>query len=97
MPTTCSRARKWIKAEKAVGKRNKLGVFYVQLLRQPSYCYATQEIVLGTDRRKTFTGIAFPTKLATIALFHARLDFTSPKKRVMTESSIIDLPIPKAE
>ncbi|MBW4509185.1 MAG: RRXRR domain-containing protein [Scytonematopsis contorta HA4267-MV1] len=72
MPTTPARARKWIKAGKAKGLRNKLGVFYVQLLREPSG-YATQEIVAGTDRGKAFTGIAFQTKLATIALFHACL------------------------
>jgi hypothetical protein len=36
MPTTPARARKWIKAGEAVGKRNKLGIFYVQLLRKPS-------------------------------------------------------------
>lgn len=72
MPTTPARARKWIKLGKAVGKRNKIGVFYVQLLCEPSG-YDTQEIVCGTDRGKAFTGIAFQTKLATIALFHACL------------------------
>jgi len=72
MPTTPSRARKWIEQGKAIGKRNKVGVFYVQLLYEPSG-YSTQEVVAGTDRGKAFTGIAFQTKLATIALFHACL------------------------
>jgi RRXRR protein len=58
MPTTPARARKWIKSGKAIGKRNKVGVFYVQLLREPSG-YETQKIVVGTDRGKAFTGIAF--------------------------------------
>jgi hypothetical protein len=72
MPTTPARARKWIASDKAIGKRNKLGVFYVQLTEKPSG-YKTQPIVAGTDRGKCFTGIAFQTKLATIALFHACL------------------------
>lgn len=72
MPTTPARARKWIKAGKAIAKRNKFAVFYVQLLREPSG-YNTQEIVVGADRGKAFTGIAFQSKLATIVLFHACL------------------------
>jgi len=72
MPTTPARARKWIQRLKAVGKRNKLGVFYVQLTQKP-LLHETQPIVVGTDRGKCFTGIAFQTKLATIALFHACL------------------------
>jgi hypothetical protein len=31
MPTKASRARRWIKAGIAIGKFNKLGIFYVQL------------------------------------------------------------------
>lgn len=72
MPTTPARVRKWIRHGKAISKRNKVGVFYVQLLREPSG-YNTQEIIAGTDRGKAFTGIAFQSKLATIALFHACL------------------------
>jgi hypothetical protein len=88
MPTTPARARKWIKSGKAVGKRNKVGVFYVQLLREPSD-YRTQEIVVGTDRGKAFTGIAFQTKLATIALFHACLPgFYKSKKTSKDRQSV---------
>ena len=88
MPTTCARARKWIKAHIAVGKRNKLGIFYVHLLREPSG-YATQEIVAGCDRGKAFTGIAFQTKLATIALFHACLPgFYKSKKTSKDRQSV---------
>ena len=72
MPTTCARARKWIQSGKAIGKRNKVGVFYVQLLQEPSG-YATQAVIVGIDRGKAFTGIALQTKLVTIALFHACL------------------------
>jgi hypothetical protein len=53
MPTTPARARKWIKSGKAIGKRNKVGVFYIQLLEEPLEC-EIQEIVAGTDRGKAF-------------------------------------------
>ncbi len=88
MPTTPARARKWIKGGIAVGKRNKIGVFYVQLLREPSGD-KTQEIVVGTDRGKAFTGIAVQSKLATIALFHACLPgFYKSKKTVKDRQSV---------
>ncbi len=88
MPTTPARARKWIKLGKAVGKRNKVGAFYVQLLREPSG-YKTQEIVSGTDRGKAFTGIAFQSKLATIALFHVCLPgFYKSKKTSKDRQSV---------
>ncbi len=72
MPTTPARARKWIRGGKALPKRNDLGVFYVQLVGEPS-AYELQPVVVGTDRGKCFTGIAFLTKLATIAIFHLAL------------------------
>jgi RRXRR protein len=88
MPTTPARARKWIKEGIAIGKRNKVGVFYVQLLREPSG-YETQKIVVGTDRGKAFTGIAFQSKLATIALFHACLPgFYKSKKTGKDRQSV---------
>lgn len=81
MPTTPDRADKWIKSGKAKPCRNTLGVFYVQLTCEPSG-YKVQPIVAGTDRGKCFTGIAFQSKLATIAVFHAVLPgfYKSSKK-----------------
>ncbi len=88
MPTTPARARKWVKSGKAIGKRNKVDVFYVQLLYEPSG-HNTQEIVAGTDRGKAFTGIAFQSKLATIALFHACLPgFYKSKKTSKDRQSV---------
>ncbi len=88
MPTTPARVRKWISHGKAIGKRNKVGVFHVQLLREPSG-YDTQEIVCGTDRGKAFTGIAFQSKLATIAFFHACLPgFYKSKKTSKDKQSV---------
>ncbi len=88
MPTTPARARKWIRDGIAIGKRNKVGVFYVQLLHEPSG-YNTQEIVAGTDRGKAFTGIAFQSKLAAIVLFHACLPgFYKSKKTNKDRQSV---------
>ena len=88
MPTTPARARKWMTSGYSVGKRNKLGVFYIQLTQKPSG-YETQTIVAGTDRGKCFTGIAFQTKLATIALFHACLPgFYKSKKTTKDRQSV---------
>lgn len=88
MPTTCSRARKWIKSGKAVGKRNSIGVFYVQLTQKPSG-YATQEIVAGVDRGKVFTGLAVQTEKATIVKIHACLPgFYKSKKQKKDKQSV---------
>ncbi len=88
MPTTPNRAAYWMKSKQAIGKRNKVGVFYVQLLREPSG-YNTQQIVVGTDRGKAFTGIAFQSRLATIALFHACLPgFYKSKKKLKDRQSV---------
>ncbi|MEO1372829.1 MAG: RRXRR domain-containing protein [Cyanobacteria bacterium J06635_10] len=70
-----------------------VGVYQVkfpskQLLRVLSE-YNTQEIVVGTDRGKAFTGIAFQSKLATIALFHACLPgFYKSKKTSKDRQSV---------
>lgn len=88
MPTKPARARKWIESGKAIGKRNKIGIFYLQLTEKPSG-HETQTISVGTDRGKCFTGIAFQTKLATIALFHACLPgFYKSKKTTKDRQSV---------
>ena len=58
MPTTAARARKWIKSGKAVGRRNKLGVFYVQLNQKPSG-YETQTLFGGNRQREVFYWYCF--------------------------------------
>ncbi|MEM6752195.1 MAG: RRXRR domain-containing protein [Cyanobacteria bacterium P01_C01_bin.38] len=88
MPTTPARARKWIKSGKAVGKRNKVGVFYVQLVDKPSG-YKLQPVVAGVDRGKCFTGLAFQTKLTTIALFHLCLPGFYKSKRTKKDRQSI--------
>lgn len=80
MPTTSSRARKWMESGKAKGFRNRVGIFCLQLTQEPSG-YATQEVIAGSDKGKAFTGLAFQTKLATIACFHLCLPgFTKNSK-----------------
>ena len=97
MPTTPARARKWIKSGKAIPKRNKLGVFYVQLTEEPSG-HQTQEIVAGTDRGKAFTGIAFQSKLATIIVFHLCLPgFYKSKKTKKDRQSVTGKMAKRAE
>ncbi|MGD1909982.1 MAG: RRXRR domain-containing protein [Rivularia sp. (in: cyanobacteria)] len=88
MPTTCSRARKWIKSGKAVGKRNKIGVFYVQLNEEPSG-YNTQKILAGVDRGKAFTGIAVQSEKTTIVKIHACIPgFYKSKKKNKDRQSV---------
>lgn len=87
MPTTPARARKWIKTGKAIPKRNKLGVFYVQLTQDSDD--ETQPIIAGVDRGKCFTGIAFQSQLATIAIFHLCLPgFYKSKKTTKDRQSV---------
>lgn len=88
MPTTCSRARRWIHSGKAIGKRSKTGVFYIQLLTEPSG-YNTQKMVAGVDRGKCFTGLAVQTKNATIIKVHACLPgFYKSKKTKKDKQSV---------
>ncbi|MEH2461584.1 RRXRR domain-containing protein [Nostoc sp.] len=51
MMTKPSRARRWIEQGKAIGKFDKLGIFYVQLLAEPSDA-KTQNLVIGLDPGK---------------------------------------------
>ncbi len=81
MPTKPSRARRWIKEGKAIGKINKLGIFYVQLTTEPSDTQ-TQDIVIGLDPGKMFSGVAVQTKKYTLQMFHLVLPFKTVKDRM---------------
>ncbi|MFQ6120548.1 MAG: RRXRR domain-containing protein, partial [Methanosarcinales archaeon] len=61
MPTKASRARRWIKAGKAVKKWTKTGIFYVQLQVEPSDT-ELQEVVLALDPGSKFDGITIATR-----------------------------------
>ncbi|MHC5936933.1 RRXRR domain-containing protein [Nostoc sp.] len=74
MPTKPSRARRWIKTGKAIAKFNKLGIFYVQLIVDPSGVQ-TQEIVIGLDRGKMFSGVAVQSQKYTLQMLHLVFEF----------------------
>lgn len=81
MPTKPSRARRWIKEGKAIGKFNKLGMFYVQLIAEPSDTQ-TQEIVIGLDPGKLYSGIAVQSKKYTLQMLHLVLPLLTVKGRM---------------
>ncbi|MBF2014142.1 MAG: RRXRR domain-containing protein [Rivularia sp. T60_A2020_040] len=85
MPTKPSRARRWIKEGRATGKFNKLGIFYVQLTNEPSDTQA-QEIVIGLDPGKMFSGVAVQSRKYTLQMLHLVLPFKTVKARMEQRS-----------
>jgi RRXRR protein len=81
MPTKPSRARRWIKKGKAIGKFNKLGIFYVQLTTEPSDTQ-TQDIVIGLDPGKMFSGCSVQSQKYTLQMLHLVLPFKTVKDRM---------------
>ncbi len=74
MPTTSARARKWIAIRKAKPVWNDLNIFCVQLLVEPSST-ETQDIVIGIDPGKLFSGVATVSKKAVLFTAHLVLPF----------------------
>ena len=81
MPTLASRARRWVRDGKAIGKWNDLGVYYVQLLVKPSDTN-TQPIALGCDPGKSYSGFGVVSSKATLFRGHAVLPFQRVKERL---------------
>ena len=83
MPTKSSRARRWVKQGKAIPVRNDLEVYGVRLVSEPSG-RTTQEIALGIDPGKLFTGIGVQSSKATLFKAHLQLPFKSVTKKMTT-------------
>jgi hypothetical protein len=81
MPTKASRARRWIKEGKAIGKFNDLNQFYVQLINNPSDA-KTQPISLGIDSGKLFSGIGVQSSKYSLWTGHLELPLKTVKKRM---------------
>ncbi len=81
MPTKPSRARRWVKEGKAIGKFNKLGIFYVQLTTEPSDTQ-TAVIVIGLDPGKMFSGCSVQSQKYTLQMLHLVLPFKTVKDRM---------------
>ena len=81
MPTKASRARRWVRDGKAIGKWNDLGIYYVQLLQEPSDT-KTQPIVCGVDPGKSYSGFGVQSSGATLFKGHAVLPFQRVKERL---------------
>ena len=81
MPTKCSKARKLVRDGKAIGKWNKLGVYYIQLTFEPSN-NETQPISCGLDPGKKYAGIGVQSGKFTLFTAHLFLPFDLVKKRM---------------
>jgi hypothetical protein len=81
MATKSSRAKRWVQQDKAVEVRNDLEIYGVRLLSEPSG-KITQDIALGIDPGKRFTGIGLVSAKATLFKAHLQLPFKSVTKKM---------------
>ena len=83
MPTKSSRARAWVQRGLAIEVRNDLEIYGVRLLAEPSG-RITQDIALGIDPGKMFTGIGLVSASSTLFKAHLQLPFKSVTKKMTT-------------
>lgn len=81
MPTKSSRARIWLRDGKAKVVHNNLNLFCVQLLAEPSG-REIQDVVVGVDPGKLFSGVGVASAKATLFLAHLVLPFPNVTKKM---------------
>jgi hypothetical protein len=81
MPAKPSRVRRWLKEGFAKVVKNKLKIFQVQLVEEPSGT-EVQGCVAGTDPGKLYTGLAVQTAKDTLWLGHIFLPYAVIRKRL---------------
>jgi hypothetical protein len=81
MPTKPSRARRWLKAGIAKIYPNDLNIFAIQLINEPSGC-ETQDVVIGIDPGKLFSGVGLQSSKATLLKLHLILPFNHVTKKM---------------
>ncbi len=87
MPTKASRARRWLRNRLAKVYSNDLKVFAIQLVNEPSG-YETQDLVVGIDPGKLFSGVGVQTRYTTLLKLHLILPFPNVTKK-MTSRRIL--------
>jgi hypothetical protein len=80
MPTKSSRAKRWVKEGKAIGKWSDVGIYYVQLIVPTSE--ETRPVVVGVDPGKSYAGVGVQSTKFTLARFHLILPFGRVKYRI---------------
>ena len=81
MPCKASRARRMVQDGLAIGKRNKLGIYYIQLVDEPSG-REKQNVSAGIDPGKYYSGIGLQSSRFTLFTAHLFLPFETVKKRM---------------
>lgn len=81
MPTTPARVRKWLKSGRAIKRWSDCGQFYVQLVNKPCG-YETQEVAIGIDPGKLYSGVAVQSSKETLYTAHLNLPFKIIRKRM---------------
>ncbi len=90
MPTKASRARRMVRDGKAVGKRNKLGIYYIQLVDEPSG-KEKQDISVGIDAGIKYQGWCSGDTAKQVSISNAAWSrigqFTASKVRLLRRAT----------
>ena len=81
MPTKPSRVRRWLKQGKAKIYPNDLNIFAIQLINEPSG-HETQDVVIGIDPGKKFSGVGVQSSQVTLLKLHLILPFPNVTKKM---------------